>query len=119
RLNPTEPWYACLWTAFPPRRRETALRARAAPTVLVGGCGGAWPAAAPGSCAARHLGGAVVAEVRDLRAAPGVGVRHPRGRTPVLAHFAAALITDEHRSPSHGYPSLNADWEIDSTRKRP
>ena len=60
---------------------------------------GARPAAAAGGGAARHLPGALVAEIGHLRAAAGVGIRHAQRRTLGLVDLLAAVVTDEHCFP--------------------
>jgi hypothetical protein len=60
--------------------------------------------AAAGRRPARHFAGAVVAEVCDLGAAPGVCVGHAHRGTPVLANFASTLVTNEHSPAGHGNP---------------
>src|SRR5438552_18896491 len=96
-------------------RRIGSPPAKTAPRVLASGldraCGsgglrgcrlGSTPPA--GDRLAWHLAGAVVAEVGLLRASACVGEVDPHHRALRLVDFLAAIVADQPRNTSHGFP---------------
>ncbi len=61
--------------------------------------GGLRPAATPGGRTAGHLAGAGVAQIRDLRPATRVRIRHAQSRTLRLIDLFPATVTNEHCFP--------------------
>ena len=67
-------------------------------------------AAPPRGRVARHLAGAVVAEIRLLRAAAGVGVVQAKRRALSFADFTAAVVANENGLSRHWIALLERTW---------
>jgi hypothetical protein len=74
------------------------------------------PATPAGRGASGHFPGALVAQVGDLRASPGVGIRDPQRGALCLVDLATAAVTNEHCFPRQ-IRLLNEFRGPDSNRK--
>jgi len=70
-------------------------------------------AASAGCCAARHVGGAVVAQIRLLCSAAGIGICQAQRRAFSFTDFLAAVIANEDCLASQVNPSY-----FDKTKRR-
>jgi hypothetical protein len=68
---------------------------------------------------ARCFPGAVIAQIGDLRTATRISKGDAQRRSLVIAYFLAALVANEHCSPSHGIASLEGILFINSLDKTP
>jgi hypothetical protein len=58
--------------------------------------GGLGPAASPGGRTPWHLGGAAVAEIRSLGAAPCIRIGDPQAGAFPFLDFLTTIVTNEH-----------------------